>query len=97
MKNESNLVIQKADKSNTIVIFEKNFYLKSVETFFTFLKNSSQFKSIPVAHNKGVNCVFNSEKGVTDLLKNCKNKNIISEGTYDKLRSVGLKQPCFID
>ena len=92
MKNENNLVIQKANKSNTIIIFEKNFYLKSVETFYTFFKNSSKFKSIPLAHNKGLNYVINSEKRVTDLLKKRKNKNTISEGTYDKLRSVGLKQ-----
>ena len=29
LKNESNLVIEKVDTSNTIVIFDKNSYLKS--------------------------------------------------------------------
>ena len=45
LKNEKNLVIQKADKGNTIVILDKDSYLKSVETL---LKDSSKLKSIPV-------------------------------------------------
>ena len=43
LKNENNLVIQKADKGNTIVILDKDSYLKSVETL---LKDSSKFKNI---------------------------------------------------
>ena len=49
MKNENNLVIQKADKGNIIVILDKDSYLKSVETL---LKDSSKFKNIPIAPNK---------------------------------------------
>ena len=59
LKNENNLVIQKADKGNTIVILDKDSYLKSVETL---LKNSSKFKNIPVAPNKDLNYIINSEK-----------------------------------
>ena len=88
MKNENNLVIQKADKGNTIVILNKDSYLKSVETL---LKDSSKFNSIPVAPNKDLNYVINSEKRVTDLLKKFKNKNAISEETYNKLRPIGSK------
>ena len=76
MKNESNLVIQKADKGNTIVILDKDSYLKSVETL---LKDSSKFKNIPIAPNKGLNYIINSEKRVTDLFKKLKNKNATSE------------------
>ena len=88
MKNENNLVIQKADKGNTIVILNKDSYLKSVETL---LKDSSKFNSIPVAPDKDLNYVINSEKRVTDLLKKFKNKNAISEETYNKLRPIGSK------
>ena len=84
MKNENNLVIQKADKGNTIVILDKDSYLKSVETL---LKDSSKFKNIP----KDLNYIISSEKRVTDLLKKFKNKNVISEETYNKLRPVGSK------
>ena len=88
LKNENNLVIQKADKSNTIIILDKDSYLKSVETL---LKDSFKFKNIPVAPVKDLNYIINSEKRVTDLLKKLKNKNAISEETYNKLRPVGSK------
>ena len=88
MKNQSNLVIQKADKGNHIVILDKGSYLKSVETL---LEDSSKFKNIPVASDKELNYITNSEKGVTNLLRNLKNKNVISGGTYNKLRPVGSK------
>ena len=55
------------------------------------MKDSSKFKSIFVAPDKDFNCVINSEKRVTDLLKKLKNKNAISEETYNKLRPVGSK------
>ena len=82
MKKENNLVIQKADKYNTVVILDKDFYLKSVEEL---LKNFSKFKNIIVAPHEDINYIISSEKRVTDLLKNFKNKNAISVGSYDKL------------
>ena len=62
--------------------------MKSVETL---LKDYSKFKNIPVVPNKDLNYIINSEKRVTDLLKKLKNKNAISEETYNKLRPVGSK------
>ena len=76
------------DKANTIVILDKDSYLILFETL---LKDSSKCKSIPVAPDKDLNYVINSEKRVTDLLKKLKNKNAISEETYNKLRPVGSK------
>ena len=55
MKNENNLVIQKAYKGNTIAILDKDFYLKSVETL---LKDCSTFKNIPIAPNKDLNYII---------------------------------------
>ena len=92
LKNENNLVIQKAGKCNTIVILDKDSYLKPLETL---LKDSSKFKIIPVASDKDLNYVFNFEKRVTDFLKKLKNKNAISEETYNKLRPVGSKPGTF--
>ena len=79
LKNENNLAIQKADKGNTIVILDKDSYLKSIETL---LKDFSKFKKIPVAPNKDlIKDIINSEKRVTNLLKKLKNKNANSEET----------------
>ena len=80
LKNENKLVIQKADKGNAIVILDKDNYLKSVETLF---KDSSKFKNIHVAPDKDLNYIINSVKRVIDLLKKFRNKNAISEKTYN--------------
>ena len=88
MKNENNFVIQKTDKGNTIVILDRDFYLKSIETL---LKDFSKFKSISVALDKDFNYVNISKERVSDLLKKLKNKNAIREETHNKLRSVGSK------
>ena len=84
LKNENNLVIQKAEKGNTIAMLDKDSYLKSVETLS---KDSSKFKSIPVVPDKDLSSIINSEKRVTEL----KNKDAISEETYNKLIPVGSK------
>ena len=84
LKNENNLVIQKAEKGNTIAMLDKDSYLKSFETLS---KDSSKFKSIPVVPDKDLSSIINSEKRVTEL----KNKDAISEETYNKLIPVGSK------
>ena len=69
LKNENNLVIKKTDKCNTIIILDKDFYLKSVETL---LKDSSKFKRIPVAPGKDLNHIIYSEKESLIFWKNLK-------------------------
>ena len=59
LKNRNNFVIQKADKGNTVAIFDKDSYLKSVETL---LKDCSKFKNIPVVPDKDLDYVIISEK-----------------------------------
>ena len=61
--------------------------MKSIETL---LKDSSKF-NISVVPDKGLNYIINSVKRVTDLLKELKNKNKISEENYNKLGPVGSK------
>ena len=71
-----------------MVILDKDSYLKSVETL---LKDSSKFNNISVVPDKDLNYIINSVKRVIDLLKKFRNKNEISEETYNKLRPVGSK------
>ena len=67
LKNEESLVIHKPDKGITIVILDKDSYLKPLETL---LKLSSKFTKIQVVTDKGPNFVFISAKRVNDLVKN---------------------------
>ena len=62
--------------------------MKPIETL---LKDSSKFKSIHVAPDKDLNYIINFVKRVTELLKKLKNKNALSDETYNKLRAVGSK------
>ena len=61
LSHENNLIIQKADKGNTIVILDKDYYIKSVEALS---KDSSKFTKIHVAPNKDLNYIIKSEKRV---------------------------------
>ena len=88
LKIENNLVIRKTDKGNTIVILDKDCYLKLVEALLT---DFYKFKNIPLAPDKDLNYIINFEKRVTDLLQKRKNKITISEETNNKLRPVGSK------
>ena len=76
MESGNNLVIEKADKGISIVILDKDSYLKSVEKL---LKDSPKFKNIPLAPTKDLIYVINSEKRVPDLLKNLEKKNAAVE------------------
>ena len=57
--------------SNTIVILDKDSYLKSVETL---LKGSSKSKNIPIAPSKDFNYVITFEKESLVFWKNFKTK-----------------------
>ena len=52
LENESNLLIQKANKGNTFIILDKDSYLKSVQII---LQDSSKSKNILVAPNEDLN------------------------------------------
>ena len=52
LENESNLLIQKANKGNTFIILDKDTYLKSVQII---LQDSSKSKNILVAPNEDLN------------------------------------------
>ena len=52
LENESNLLIQKANKGNTFIILDKDSYLKSVQII---LQGSSKSKNILVAPNEDLN------------------------------------------
>ena len=54
-----------------------------------FLGQSAKFKNIPVAPDKNLSCIIDSEKRMTYLFRSLNNKNGIIEGTYNKVRPVG--------
>ena len=62
------LVIQKADKGNTVVILNKNDYLPKMKVI---LRDSFKFQKLSIDQNKLLNHIVHMENRITDVLKGC--------------------------
>ena len=82
------LVIQKGDKGNTVVIFNKNDYISRMNVI---LNDSSKFQKLSIDQNKVLNHIVHMENRIIDVLKNLKKKKIISENKYEDLHPVGSR------
>ena len=72
-KNKNkNLVIQKADKGNTVVIINKNVYK-------TKIKDPTKFKKLEIGENKQLNFLINNEKKVKDIIKTLCQKECLTK------------------
>ena len=60
------LVIQKADKGNTVVIIDHIKYLKNIKSL---LSDSSRFNRLPIDESKWINYIINLENKLKDRLK----------------------------
>ena len=76
-KNE-NIVIQKADKGNTVVILDRCSYISAIEEI---LNDNSKFSKLHVPAGKEINHIVNLEKRITSELKLLKDKEIIDKST----------------
>ena len=81
-----NLVIQKADPGNTVVILNKHDYIFKMKVI---LSDSSKFQKLSTDQNKVLNHIIHMENRINDVLKKLKNKMIISEKKYEDLYPVG--------
>ena len=86
-KNKS-IVIQKADKGNTIVILEKTPYISVIGKI---LDEYTKFCNLDIPAGKEINYVTNLEKRITSDLKLLKDKEIIDKATYKNIKSVGSR------
>ena len=82
------LVIQKADKGNTVVILNKNDYISRMNVI---LNDSSKFQKLSIDQNKVLNHIVHMENRIIDVLKKLKKKKIISENKYEDLYPVGSR------
>ena len=65
------LVIQKADKGNTVVILNKNDYISRMNVI---LNDSSKFQKLSIDQNKVLNHIVHMENRIIDVLKNLRRK-----------------------
>ena len=60
------LIIQKADKNNTVVITEKNGFINKMKEI---ISDTSKFEQINIEEDKRLNFLLKSEKNIIDLIK----------------------------
>ena len=82
------LIIQEADKGNTVVILNKNDYNLKMKKI---LSDTSKFQKLSIDKNKVLNHIVNTENKITEVLKKLKEKQQISEKKYKDLHPVGSR------
>ena len=74
VKNKD-LIIQEADKGNTVVILNKNDYSLKMKKI---LSDTSKFQKLSIDKNKVLNHIVNMENRITEVLKKLKENQQIS-------------------
>ena len=83
-----NLVIQKADKGNSVVIISKNDYKNKIKDI---LSDSTKFKKLEIDENKQLNLLLNSEKKLKDIIKSLYQKECLTKKEYVSLYPTGSR------
>ena len=77
----NDLIIQKSDKGNSVVLINKNDYL---DNMYTILSDSKKMLKSSVVDEKYLNFIIGIEKKITNLLKELKPSETITEIDYKK-------------
>ena len=88
LRKQKHLVIQKADKGNTVVITGKNAYINKMKES---ISDTTKFEQINIEEDKQLNFLLKSEKKVIDLIKSLENEGKISEKEYELIYPRGCR------
>ena len=86
LSKNPDIVIQKSDKGNSVVILDKKVYLEKMKEM---LNKNDQFLKLSIQEEKHYNFLINLEKKIREPLKELYQLDIIDKKTYDKLCPVG--------
>ena len=86
LSKNPDVIIQKSDKGNSVVILDKKV---SLEKMKKMLNKNKQFLKLSIQEDKHYNFLINLEKKIREPLKESYQLNIIDKKTYDKLCHVG--------
>ena len=92
LSKNKNIVIQKVDKGNTVVILDKCSYISAIEEI---LNGNSKFSKLDIPTGKEINHIVNLEKRITTAPKLLKDKEIIDKSTYKSIKPVGSRPGIF--
>ena len=88
MSKNKNIVIQKEDKDNTVVILDKSSYISAIEEI---LNDNSKFSKLDILAGIEINHLINPEKRITPELKLLNNKEIIDKSSYKSIKAIGTR------
>ena len=87
LSGNCNLVIQKADKGNSVAIVEKDVFVRHTETI---LSDLNKFEKVSI--KKGIlNFSINHEKNINNYLKRLEKSGSLSTEQYKKIKAVGSR------
>ena len=87
MRNKD-IVIQKADKGNAVVITDKNKYIEGVKRA---ISDSNKFVQLNITTEKYFNYIINVEKTLKQLFKDLLDNDKISKDEFDKVWPKGSR------
>ena len=82
-----NLIIQKADKGNSVVLVEKDVYIRHIEKI---LDDATKFEKVEI--KKGIlNFSVNLERRINDYLKGLEKSGSLTTDQYKKIKAIGSR------
>jgi len=85
---DENIVIQKSDKGNSVVILNKSDYVTRMEAL---LADTSKFKQLHIKKGCDYNHIANQEIRISKALRDIKNKGAMSDALYQDLNPTGTQ------
>ena len=86
LKSYDDLIIQKGDKGNNVVILDK---VKYVEKIKNILNDEKKFLHLGLTDKQALDALISLEQRIKDILTPLKDKNIIDESVFNKITPVG--------
>ena len=88
LSQNKQIVIQKSDKGNSIVIVDRVKYIEKMENF---LSDQSKFQKITIKDDNLLNFITSQEKCIDKIYKKLVDSNSMSEETRRHLKPVGTR------
>ncbi|XP_057302827.1 uncharacterized protein LOC130636990 [Hydractinia symbiolongicarpus] len=88
LANNLDLVIQKSDKGNSVVLVDKDIYVNKISDI---LNDTAKFAKVKCDKEKELNFIINQEKKVTAVLKTLLDNGSLERRLHEKLKPTGSK------
>ena len=88
LSKSKDIVIQKSDKGNSVVIVDKETYIKGMENL---LSDERKFERVTLKNDAFLNFVVNQEKHIDTIFKNLVDSNSMSKEMPKSIKPVGSR------